>query len=801
MSKIIPGEGPINAKLMIIGEAPGEEEVKAGRPFVGPSGNILTNALKQWGVHRDECYITNVVKIHPPGNKLWMLSIPIESFIPQLNEEINKINPNCILLVGATALKYVTGLEGINKWRGSILEVHGKYKGIPCLHPAQFLDPKKGSWKDEAIFRNFDVKRAIEESGNRNLNLPQRRLWVCRNSLELIRFLDRVHDRLSVDIETHRSFPLCIGLSTYPKEAMSVILTYPKKQPTRDQLYIWKQLIEFFGDRKHDIKIIGQNFKFDQYICDSVGINIPDPYSDTMLKAHTCYPELPKGLGFLTSIWTREPYYKDEGKEFDVHKHGIERLLLYNAKDAAITCEVDEVLDGQLKEVGTYDFYYDYVMKLHRFYRNIEDVGFLKDEERAESLKTKYWSMYEEKFNENRAIVGHGFNPNSNTQVPDVLFNELKIPKRQNTKEETLQSLFGNTIKDDRRRTVINNILDLRKIRKTLGTYICSRTDYDGRIRTNYNIVGTETGRSSTSILDPPNRVTKRGMPFQMITKHSRIGKDIREMMVADPGYVFIEVDKSQAEGRIVALLSKDYDLLKRYENNEDVHSYTAAPIFGVPIEQVISEHKAGDSKKRFLGKKTRHAGNYRMGKHRFMLACAEEEVMISEKEAALFLFKFHRANPKLRTVFWAEIEDQIQRNCQLINPFGRVRQFFGKLNEDTYKEGYATIPQSTVPDALRHETLRAIGRYQNSRMVDFNIVQEGHDSLLLLLPEREYMDYCKILKEEMERPIDFSRCSLKRGKLKIPCEFKIGTRWSDMEDLEVECQPMLIAGTQNIEA
>lgn len=781
MSRIVNGSGPINAKLMIIGEAPGEEEIRQGIPFVGPSGIILNEALKFNGVQRDEVYVTNVVKVKPPGNDLKMLGVPIKEFIPQLMGEIRSIDPNCILLVGGTALKWVAGLDKITRWRGSIIEVLGKYKAVPCIHPADFL--RESDWKKEAIFRNFDVKRAVEESKNKILDLPKRNLWVCNNSLQLVRFLDRVSDKLSVDIETYLSMPLCIGLSTNPNEAMSVILTYPKQKPTLDQIQIWKILIEFFGDR-NDIKIIGQNFKFDQFICNSVGINIPDPYSDTMLKAHTCYPELPKGLAFLTSIWTREPYYKDEGIEFNIKKHGINRLLLYNAKDSAITNEVDDRLENELVELGMRDFYYNYVMKLHKFYYDIESVGFLIDILTRSKLKTKYWRMYEEKFNENVKILGRGFNPNSPKEVSEILFNQLRIPKRKDTKEETIQSLLGNTIKDKYKRTILQNILDQRKIRKTLGTYICARPDNDGRLRTSYNIVGTETGRSSTSILEPPLRVVKKGIPFQMITKHSDIGKDIRDMMIADAGYVFLEVDKSQAEGRAVALLSNDWELLKRYDSGEDVHSFTAAPIFGVSVEQVLEEYKSGDTKKRFLGKKTRHAGNYGMKKHRFMLACAGEGLMISEKEADLFLYKFHKSNPKIKSVFWADVQECIERSRELVNPFGRKRQFFGRAGEDLLKEAYAYIPQSTIPDSLRHEMLRCIEVFGNDS--DFNIVQEGHDSILALIPESEVISYASVIQKEMNKPIDFSQCSLKRKELIIPCEFKIGTRWSEMEDLHL---------------
>ena len=435
MSRLVPGTGPLHADLMIIGEAPGEEEEKQGLPFVGPSGRILINALKENGVHRDEVYITNVVKVRPPYNNLNLLGFPIESFLPQLYQEINSINPKCILLVGNTALKYLTGLVGVLKYRGSIVEVLNKYKAVICRHPADFF-PKEGArqfdYSGEIILRNFDVKRAIEESKSRDIKLPLRNLWVCKNSLELLRFLDRIPigSKLAIDIESHLAMPVCIALSFNPLEALSVKLLNFKQKSTLDQTQIWKFLIEFFHDRL-DVKIVGQNFKFDQSRCNEFGIQIPNPYSDTMLKAHTCYSHLPKGLAFLTSVWTREPYYKDEGKEFDIKKHGIDRLLLYNAKDAAVTLEVDNVLEKELNELGLHDFYYDYIMRRHSFYYDIDSVGFKVDEDERQNLISKYWNFYEEKFKRNRILLGHGFNPNSPKQCEEVFYSELKIPKKE----------------------------------------------------------------------------------------------------------------------------------------------------------------------------------------------------------------------------------------------------------------------------------------------------------------------------------------------------------------------------------
>ena len=193
----VPGIGSSSAKLMIVGEAPGAEEESQRRPFVGPSGQIVNDLLNDCGVHRDEVYITNVVKVRPPGNNiklLGQLGKSVDDFMPQLWEEIQSISPNVILAFGNTALQALSGHKGIEKWRGSILQnLHGYPKVVPTIHPASLLhaeaDGKMRSWKDLVPIR-WDTERAVRESGFKDFRLPKRNLRVCRNSLDIFRFFE-----------------------------------------------------------------------------------------------------------------------------------------------------------------------------------------------------------------------------------------------------------------------------------------------------------------------------------------------------------------------------------------------------------------------------------------------------------------------------------------------------------------------------------------------------------------------------------------------------------------------------------
>src|SRR5262245_7716393 len=141
MSRYVAGVGPLEPELMIIGEAPDKNEHETGIPFVGPSGEILNEAMRKAGISRAECYITNVVKYRPPLNnfkQLHLIGVDLESSIRDLWEnEIEKRRPKCILCVGNEALRAVTNYDGINNYRGSILLARdGATKVVPTIHPA-----------------------------------------------------------------------------------------------------------------------------------------------------------------------------------------------------------------------------------------------------------------------------------------------------------------------------------------------------------------------------------------------------------------------------------------------------------------------------------------------------------------------------------------------------------------------------------------------------------------------------------------------------------------------------------------
>jgi uracil-DNA glycosylase len=400
--KYVQAHGSPEPKLMILSDSPTEKDEIIGRCLT--SEYELDKILRECGVQKHECWMSTVSKYYVPpnfGDKKIPFAVRAKGegidLVQQINElqvEINQIKPNCILALGSTALWALSGKKELDDFRGSILFGMGR-KFIPTFHPrgltwnsgAEF----KGFWNRQIIA--FDIRRAKQQADFSDIRRPPRTLRVCRNSAELVEFIERKRNknRVALDIEALHCIPTCLGLAFDRYEGMSVPLWNVaglSRIPDADLAQIWLILAELLMNPK--FKKVGQNFKYDEDKISRLGLPIDKLWSDTMLKAFAINPELPKNLGFITSIFTEEPYYKHEGADFNPNKQPIEDLFIYNARDAAVTLEIDEEMDKDLDELGMREYYENFIMQLHPLYLHIESVGFKVDNVVKEELLRKY---------------------------------------------------------------------------------------------------------------------------------------------------------------------------------------------------------------------------------------------------------------------------------------------------------------------------------------------------------------------------------------------------------------------------
>ena len=154
-SRFVPGTGPMDARIVVVGEAPGEREVEEGVPFVGNAGRRLDSLLEEAGIDRDELYLTNVVKVRPPENRDPRVA-EVEAWRPVLDAEIEHVDPTVVLTLGNAATRAVLDTEeGITDLRGRTYERAGRTV-VPTFHPAStFYDESKES----AIRSDFELAR------------------------------------------------------------------------------------------------------------------------------------------------------------------------------------------------------------------------------------------------------------------------------------------------------------------------------------------------------------------------------------------------------------------------------------------------------------------------------------------------------------------------------------------------------------------------------------------------------------------------------------------------------------------
>lgn len=156
-SRFVPGVGPLDADVVLVGEAPGETEVREGEPFVGRAGSRLDRALEAAGVDRSKVYITNLVKVRPPENRTPHVA-EIDAWRPVLDAELERISPAVVVPLGTTATRALLDTdEGITDLHGRRFERDGRTI-VPAYHPAASLyDRSKGDAFEADIRAAFEA--------------------------------------------------------------------------------------------------------------------------------------------------------------------------------------------------------------------------------------------------------------------------------------------------------------------------------------------------------------------------------------------------------------------------------------------------------------------------------------------------------------------------------------------------------------------------------------------------------------------------------------------------------------------
>lgn len=327
----------MNYKIAILGEAWGAEEERARAPFVGASGQELTRMLSEAGIHRADCFLTNVFNLRPDEkNDIEAICGPKDHGIPGLGplkpgkfvlakyapelerckRELQENRPNIIIALGNTALWFLVGGGAISKVRGTVGQSSlGKY--IPTFHPAAILR----EWSNRPV-TVLDLAKSKRESEYPEVRLPRRVVYI-EPSLQDLEWFYETHlancQSISFDIETSGSQITCIGFAPGAGHALVVPFVDARKAdgsywPDRgSERAAWGFVRRVLALPQPKI---AQNGLYDiNFLWAGYGIPVTNAGEDTMLLHHALQPESQKGLGFLGSVYTNESAWKLLGRK------------------------------------------------------------------------------------------------------------------------------------------------------------------------------------------------------------------------------------------------------------------------------------------------------------------------------------------------------------------------------------------------------------------------------------------------------------------------------------------------------
>jgi DNA polymerase I len=430
------------------------------------------------------------------------------------------------------------------------------------------------------------------------------------------------------------------------------------------------------------------------------------------------------------------------------------------AEAADVTGRLAASLRKEIDDSGLTSVYEEIDEPLVTVLARMEDAGVKIDLAALEHLSTKLQRDAAAKARDIYERCGVEFNINSPKQLGDVLFNKLALPipvkygkgKKISTAVDVLEGLAAE-------HEVPKLVLDYRQLTKLKSTYVDALPalirSHSGRVHTTFGQTGTATGRLSST---NPN--------LQNIPIRTELGREIRAAFIAEPGHVLLAADYSQIELRLLAHFSKDKLLVEAFRRGDDIHTLTAAQVFGVPPLMVTSDDR-----------RKAKAVNFGIvyGLSPFGLS---QQLGIEPSEARKFIDAYFEKYSGVRTFIDATLA-KVRRDQNVKTLFGRIRPIPDINSKNATQRGFAertavnTPLQGTAADLIKLAMIR-IDAEIRERNLKSRMTLQVHDELVFEVPNEEVDAMRSLVREHME----------KAYRLDVPLlvEVGMGLNWRDME-------------------
>jgi DNA polymerase-1 len=511
------------------------------------------------------------------------------------------------------------------------------------------------------------------------------------------------------------------------------------------------------------LTLVGQNIKYDYKVMARQGIVIGCRLFDTMVAAWLLDSERSSyGMDNLADqlLNYRTIHYTDVvDKNHSLADVSLERATDYSGEDADITFQLYELFRPQLDSAGLADIFSELEMPLVAILADMEIAGIRLDAGQLRAYSSRLEADLARLEAEIFSLCGRSFNVRSTKELQTVLFDELSLPPVKKTK--TGQST-DNYVLMELVRTTGNRmpelVLDHRLLSKLKSTYVDALPQLvnpeSGRLHTHYIQTGAATGRLASK---DPN--------LQNIPIREESGRHIRKAFVPDSGCSFLSADYSQIELVVLAHLSGDPMLREAFRENRDIHSQTAAILYGVEEREVSADQRR-------VGKTINFGVIY--GMSAFRLA---RDMRIPRRDAEEFIRRYFQR--------YAGVDRFIKQTIRQAEQRGYVETIMGRRRrvsridsrnrtEKMAAERVAVNSpiQGSAADIVKRAMIDVTRALGNKRM-ESRLLLQVHDELIFEVPDGELGQARELVREKMERAVQLS--------VPLRVSLEVGPTWGDI--------------------
>ena len=778
------GVGPSKAKVMVVNSYATEQDEQEGAAVMPSS---LVERLRAIGLDHERVYYTNAIKCACPRGTKYKVG-DIKKCKKHLDKEIAEVQPTYVLVLGAQALK-ATVDGSITELNGVMVEKEG-IKYMPSYSPGiVYRDPGKAPFVEKAM-NNFKAMMEGSLEG-----LPELDIRLITNMRELKRAFHHLKDNnylyLSYDIETTGlvRFEDEVNLFGFGNDQVQYIIPLEARySPLKGARLAQRKLIRTCVNwlNRNAKALVAGNGKFDDlFLKYHFGVK-PNITFDVVLASHILNENTPNGVKENAVLECNAPEW-DVDKDLKTGKYKTrekyQEYLTYLGYDIYYEYKLYRVFHKKLKQDrALMKLFYHLYMPGIISYETVEEHGVFIYPQQFKQVRKHLEAEREAIEKELLKLAKHEVNWNSPAQIQKLLYEELKLPVIETTESGSPSTSEATLMQLRDKHPIVELILKYRGVNIQISHFIDGWINrmWGRRLFPNFKLHGTVTGR--TSCTDP----NLQQVPRDPI---------IRNLVGAPEGWSVVEIDYSQAELRIAAIMSGDETMKRIYQTGGDIHTHTYEMITG----EKVSDDKYIKKEQRKKAKAVNFGFVYGMGWRKFKIYARDNYgVDLTDKEAEQWRERFFQAYHSLPK--WHSKQRRIVQSMgQVRSPIGRLRRLPDIYSTDKSKKAEAERQSINSPVQGFGSDLTILGMSEimgNAQYYDpdyvldkdkFFVIGTVHDATLFEVRNDYLMEFCPRAKHILEHPKALEDVFHFDTDVPIVADVAVGKSWGAGIELHME--------------